>query len=420
MMKKIVSCFTGLSLFVIFCFSSQSCAEFKLGVENISNAFIKKICPAEKPCVVGLITNQTGVDQKGNRTIDILQQRGLNLTYVFAPEHGLNGVLAERDVHDSKDAKTDIPIISLYGNGSGKMISSEMMNSLDVLFFDIQDSGMRHYTYISTLLNTMKLAAEYNKPFVVLDRPNPLGSIMEGPLVEPGLISFISIAPIPLRHGMTIGELAWYFNGHVLEKSAQLHVVPMHDYNRTHGFMGTFVHQLSPNLQSLQSCYGYSFLGLFGEIEPFDVGVGTPMAFRYIGLPEKMHCSKQLWHEAQNIFSVYGVKSSFHHHTNSKTKKLSMGLSLEFPAMSDVDSFQLFIALLQLFKKEGIAFSFSAAFDKAVGTKDVQKVIAGQITEKDFFNTLHQGLCGFYQSARKSFLYKPFPKLTKKVKMNYT
>src|SRR5207249_6044556 len=142
---------------------------------------------------------------------------------------------------------------------------------LDCLVFDIQDSGMRHYTYISTLLNTMKIAAEYKKPYIVLDRPNPLGGMMQGPLVQPDLISFISIAPIPLRHGMTIGELAHYFNGHILEKSAILHVIPMHDYNRMNGFAGTFLHQLSPNLLSLQSCYGYSFLGLLGEVEPFDV-----------------------------------------------------------------------------------------------------------------------------------------------------
>lgn len=400
---------------VVFCFVPLVGAEFRLGVENISNAFIKKICPAEKKtCIVGLITNQTGVDQQGKRTIDILRQRGLNLTYVFAPEHGMSGVLAERDVYDSRDEKTGIPVISLYGNGSGKMISAEMMNAIDVLIFDIQDSGMRHYTYISTLLNTMKLAAEYNTAFVVLDRPNPLGSIMEGPLVEQGLTSFISIAPIPLRHGMTIGELAWYFNGHVLQKPAQLHVVPMRNYDRTQGFMGNFLHQLSPNLQTLQSCCGYSFLGLFGEIEPFDVGVGTHMAFRCLAIPDATHCNQLIWQKAQKIFSLYGVKSFSYYHTNEKTKKLSKGLRLEFSLMSEVHSFQLFIALLQLFKREQIPFSFSAAFDKAVGTKNVKKLIAGEMTEEFFFATLQQDLLQFYQVARKSFFYKPYPKLQKK------
>lgn len=384
---------------------------FKLGVENIPTSLFKKVCPHKKndSCMVGLITNQTGVDQKGVRTIDILVQRGCALRYIFAPEHGLNGVLAERDVHDSVDKKTGVPIISLYGNGSGKMIAPEYLNTIDFLMFDIQDSGMRHYTYISTLLNTMKIAAEHNKPFVVLDRPNPLAKVMEGPLVAPELISFISIAPIPLRHGMTIGELAWYFNKHVLDKPAVLHVVKMKNYNRTQGFVGELVHQLSPNLQSLQSCYGYSFLGLLGEIEPFDVGVGTPMAFRCIALPENMHVPHDVWERLQTILSSFGVQSFPYHHINTKNKKKNRGLRLEFSDINDLHAFELFITILQFFKKEKITFSFSAAFNKAVGTKDVQELIAGNVSERQFFRHIHKDLQRFHRRAQSSFFYQPAP-----------
>ena len=241
--------------------------------------------------------------------------------YIFAPEHGLNGTLAERDVHDAIDAKTHIPIISLYGNGTGKMISDAQMNDLDLLIFDIQDSGMRHYTYISTLLNTMKVAAEYGKAYIVLDRPNPLGSLMEGPLVDQSLISFISIASIPLRHGMTIGELALYFNRYVLKKAAPLQVIKMENYDKSTGFAGTFIHQLSPNLQSLQSCYGYSFLGLLGEIEPFDIGIGTPMAFRCITLPEAVVVPKGMWLRLQAVLSSFGVRSFLYDHVNPKNNR---------------------------------------------------------------------------------------------------
>ena len=392
---------------------------FKLGVENIPPSLAHIICPHKKKniCTVGLITNQTGVDQKGHRTIDILQEHGsIKLDYIFVPEHGLNGILAERDVHDSTDKKTGIPVVSLYGNGSGKMIQAEHMSAIDFLIFDIQDSGMRHYTYISTLLNTMKIAAEYKKPFVVFDRPNPLGSAMEGPLVDPALISFISIASIPLRHGMTIGELAWYFNRFVLDKPVALHVVKMSGYDRSQGFVGDLIHQLSPNLQSLQSVYGYSFLGLLGEVEPFDVGVGTHMAFRCITLPEIMNISPAVWQRLQRILRSFGVKSFPYHHINKKNKRISKGLRLEFSDMSNVCAFELLIAVLQFFKRENIAFSFSAAFNKAVGTKDVQEVIAGTLSENVFFKQIAHDLQQFRKRAQRSFFYLPAPVITRTLK----
>ncbi|HLW72431.1 MAG TPA: DUF1343 domain-containing protein [Candidatus Babeliales bacterium] len=404
-------CFLQLVFFLPSFGQEKSAVGFKLGVENIPASLFKKVCPHKKKdsCAIGLITNQTGVDQQGKRTVDILVQRGYKPHYIFAPEHGLNGVLAERDVHDSVDKKTGIPVISLYGNGSGKMIAPEYIKNVDSFVFDIQDSGMRHYTYISTLLNTMKIAAENDKPYIVLDRPNPLGSMMEGPLVVPELISFISIAPIPLRHGMTIGELAWYFNRYVLEKPAALHVVKMKNYNRTQGFVGDIMYQLSPNLQSLQSCYGYSFLGLLGEIEPFDVGVGTPMAFRCIALPDALQVSPDVWKRLQVVLDSFGVKSFFYHHINKKNKKMSKGLRLEFAAISDLHAFELFIAILQFFKKEQIPFSFSASFNKAVGTQKVQEVIAGTLPIKLFFNEIMQDLRTFHKRAQCSFFYQPLP-----------
>lgn len=408
----------------IFCFSVVlvelpalfAMSEFKLGVENIPASLTKKICPHKKKdlCMFGLITNQSGVDQKGNRTIDILTQRGCSLRYIFAPEHGFAGVAAERDVHDSVDKKTGIPIISLYGNGTGKMIAPEYMDNIDYLMFDIQDSGMRHYTYISTLLNTMKIAAEYNKPYVVLDRPNPLAGVMEGPLVDSSLISFISIAPIPLRHGMTIGELAWYFNKHVLEKPVALHVVKMKNYDRSKGFVGELINQLSPNLQSLQSCYGYSFLGLLGEVEPFDVGVGTHLAFRCIMLPEAMKIDPGVWKRLEKVLATFGVKSFPYHHTNKKNKKMSKGLRLEFDDINELHAFELLITILRFFKKENISFSFSAAFNKAVGTKNVQELLAGNISRQEFFNHIYKDLRQFYSRAQSSFFYQPLPMIARK------
>jgi len=384
---------------------------FTLGIENMSQDIIKKISthPNKPIYSVGLITNQTGIDQKGKRNIDIIINHGMKLQYIFTPEHGFYGTFDEHTVFDSIDKKTNIPIISLYKQGTGTIISSDHMNKIDCLVFDIQDSGMRHYTYISTLLNTMKMAAQYNKPFLILDRPNPLGGAMEGPLVEPQLISFISIAPIPLRHGMTVGELASYFNQHVLEKPALLHVVPMQGYNRTQGYIGNLRKELSPNLQSLQSCYGYSFLGLLGEIEPFDIGIGTQMAFRCITLPESLPISQSLWNKIEKMLTNYGIKTNPYMHTNKKTKKTNKGLKLHFNDINNQHSFDLFIDLLQMCKAEGVDLSFSASFDKAIGTTKLKKVIVGTLSREIFTQNTNEDLKKFYERARKFFLYKPFP-----------
>jgi len=234
---------------------------------------------------------------------------------------------------------------------------------------------------------------------------------MQGPLVEPDLLSFISIASIPVRHGMTIGELAWYFNAYVLAKPVPLHVVKMRGYNRTNSFVKELLQQLSPNLQSLQSCYGYSFLGLLGEVEPFDVGVGTPMAFRCIALPENVHVPVSFWKKVQTLLSAYGVKSYTYRHLNAKTKKYSKGLRLEFSQINQVRSFELLIDLLLLCKNEHIPFSFSAAFDKAVGTRKVKEVIAGTLSKELFFVDINRELEQFKERAQTSFFYKPFPSI---------
>lgn len=382
-------------------------SSFQLGVENMSAAVLTSMVPHKKsPMCAGLITNQTGVDQHNNRTIDILlKNKCCDIRYIFVPEHGLTGVAAERDVLDSKDEKTSIPIMSLYKNGTGKLIAPDYLKNIDVLIFDIQDSGMRHYTYISTLLNTMKIAAEYNVPFIVLDRPNPLTGLMQGPLVDSDLISFISIAAIPLRHGMTIGELARYFNEYELKKTVSLHVVAMTEYDRTRGFMGKWLQQLSPNIKSLQSCYGYSFLGLIGEIEPFDVGVGTDLAFRCILLPESLHIAPSFWQHLENILTAYGIKSDRYSHIHPRSKKPTTGVKLEFCTINELKSFELFIDIMQLCKNNNISFSFSKAFNKAVGSKKVQDVIRGTLAKELFLKEINQDVDTFKQKISHLLLY---------------
>ncbi len=379
---------------------------FKLGLENIPDSFLQQL----RTSCIGLITNQTGKDQQGNRNMDVLLERGLNITHIFAPEHGLNGTVdAAKEIYNGADQKTNIPVLSLYGNRTGKIISTKSLNNIDVLIFDIQDSGMRHYTYISTLLRTMEAAAEYNKRIVVLDRPNPLGFRMEGPLVEDDLHSFISIASVPLRHGMTVGELAWYFNLYILKTPAKLQVITMHNYDRRMGLNNTLPQPLSPNIQHIQSCYGYSFLGLLGEIEPFDVGVGTPRAFQCILLPATISFAQKKWQELQELLLSYNIKSRPYSHINKKKKQEYAGLALQINDINTLASFPLLLSVLRFFSQAEVPLSYSPMFNKAVGSKTVRKMLEDRLDYNSFIQSIHMQLIHFFNNARNTFLYKPYP-----------
>lgn len=400
-----------LAILIIF---YHICAyPLSLGIENISDTILRLLgVNSGIPLRVGLITNQTGCDQRGNRSVDVLLKKGVRVTYLLAPEHGFDGkVGAGKSVSDSVDRKTEIPIVSMYGRGgthatSGKCIDPVIIKQLDALCYDLQDVGMRHYTYISTLFRALEAAAEYNKHLLVFDRPNLLGSYMEGPVIsDPLLYSFISIAPIPLRHGMTVGELARYFNRHVLKKPAQLTVIPMKDYVRSRSSIPLFK-PLSPNLQSLQSCQGYSFLGVLGEISPFDIGVGTRYAFQVILLPHSIKFSEHQWGNLAELFRKHGLKT-----VRYATNK-SRGLRFEHIDMKNTASFRLLIDVVNFFKCAGVALAFSPLFDKATGTHLVRELLTDNGTCADLERFVNEGLVNFFNQAKDSFLYKPFPAIT--------
>lgn len=387
---------------------------FRLGLEAVSNVLVQQLKhPDGTPYRIGLVTNQTGVDQKGGRNIDVLLEKKLTIVRLFAPEHGIDGtILAEKDVCDTVDAKTGIPVVSLYGKCSGKNIDPKMVADLDALMFDMQDSGMRHYTYISTLLCVLKAAVAYDKHLIVLDRPNPLGARMEGPLVDPGLESFISIAPIPLRHGMTIGELAWFFNHHVLPTAAKLKVVKMENHQRNHGVQQEFKNPLSPNIQNLHSCYGYSFLGLLGEVEPFDVGVGTPKAFACITMPESKKVLVTVWQQLIKQLATHGISAQPYKYYNERKKNNYEGVELVKVAnINQLASFELFLTVVNLFKAHGIPLTCSKMFDKAVGTRMVQSMMCGTTEHGNLIATVNTKLKEFYSKAKGAFMYEPFPAL---------
>jgi uncharacterized protein YbbC (DUF1343 family) len=235
---------------------------------------------------VGLITNAAGVDGAGVSTIDRLAHApGVRLVALFAPEHGIRGTAAPGEaVADTVDAATGIPIYSVYGSGRGAPTPGQLAG-LDVLVVDLQDAGTRTWTYVTTMIRSMRAARDAGKPIVVLDRPDPIGCRVQGPLLDSAFTSAIGALPVPLRHGMTIGELARLANAE-LRVGADLHVVPVRGWRRCAWFDATglpFVRP-SPNLPDLEALAWYSGTVLF-EATNLSSGRGTDAPFRQVGAP---------------------------------------------------------------------------------------------------------------------------------------
>ena len=233
---------------------------------------------------IGLVTNQSAIDGTGLRSAWVLAHApGVALRVLFAPEHGLNGDI-DAPFGNTIDAATGLPVISLYGNG--QRFPERSLDGLDALVFDLQDAGVRFFTYETTLGYTLEAAAARGIPVFVLDRPDPLGAArFGGPLLEAGHTSFTGYTALPLQPGMTPGELARYFNGerHI---GAELHVIPMSGYRREMSFVDTGLAwtPLSPNLRTPQALALYPDVALI-EGANVSVGRGTPHPFEWIGAP---------------------------------------------------------------------------------------------------------------------------------------
>ncbi|MGW8257675.1 MAG: exo-beta-N-acetylmuramidase NamZ family protein [Thermoguttaceae bacterium] len=308
----------GLSFFGFFLLAEQVAAAdqpgcshnvpVKLGVDVLFEKHLDLITGKR----VGLITNPTGLDSKLNSTIQRFRaQPDVTLVALYGPEHGVRGnAQAGEHVRFYFDKQLKLPVFSLYGQTrkppvdmftnidaymrefdtqhTGKQVQPDMLKSVDVLVFDIQDVGTRVYTYIATMAYAMQAAAESGIPFVVLDRPNPInGVVMEGPVLEyPKYSSFIGLYPIPLRHGMTVGELAQLFNAKYLSKKAKLTVVPMENWRRAEWFDQTSLPWVlpSPNLPTLESAIVYPGQVIL-EGTNLSEGRGTTKPFEFFGAP---------------------------------------------------------------------------------------------------------------------------------------
>jgi uncharacterized protein YbbC (DUF1343 family)/CubicO group peptidase (beta-lactamase class C family) len=263
---------------------------------------------------VGLLTNQTGIDSQGRRTIDVLAHApGISLDAIFSPEHGVTGTLDTTQIGNTKDAATGIPVYNVYGaSDAARRPSLDILQQLDAVVVDLQDAGVRFYTYESSIGYFLEAAAKAGIEVVVLDRPNPItGSFVQGPMPEPGRESFVNYAAVPVRHGMTMGELANMYNAE-RNINAKLSVIPMSGWMRGDWFDSTGLDWVnpSPNLRSLNEATLYPGVGLV-EGTNVSVGRGTDTPFELLGAPWIKGKDLAQYLNSRNISGVRFVAVSF-------------------------------------------------------------------------------------------------------------
>ncbi len=304
---------------------------------------------------LGVITNQTGVDRSGRRTIDLLAHApGVKLVALFSPEHGPSGNVDE-EVPSSTDAATGLPVYSLYGQT--RRPTPRMLEGIDTLVFDIQEAGVRFYTYATTMGYAMEEAAKRRIAFYVLDRPNPLGGErIEGPMLDRDRLSFTGYFPMPVRHGMTLGELAQMFNAEN-HLGAELHVVAMTNWHRRDTYEATGLAWIppSPNLPTLEALLLYPGVEIL-QAGGVSVGRGTDAPFQLLGAPWIRAAELADALDARSVPGVRFAPSSFTPRSGLYQGQACQGVALAIADRGSLDSMRMALeiaaTLAKLYPKE--------------------------------------------------------------------
>ena len=356
--------------------------------------------PLLKDKKVGIVTNQTGVlnyyspeeTQVNLNIVDFLLAKKINLQKIYAPEHGFRGTAdAGEHVVDGKDTKTGLPIISLYGDN--KKPKAEQLADIDVVVFDLQDVGARFYTYISSLHYIMEACAENNIQLFVLDRPNPNGSIVDGPSLEKEFNSFVGMHPIPLLHGMTIGEYAQMINGEKWLKNevkCKLTVIPCLNYK--HDIFYSLPMKPSPNLPNDQAINLYASLCLF-EGTNVSVGRGTEKQFQIYGSPF-LPKSEFSFTPIPNFGAkepLYKNQLCYGEDLTKATKVSKLELKWIIKAYNETSDKTKF---------------FNPFFTKLAGTKKLQQQIEAGTSDADIRKSWEKGLSEFKVMRKKYLIYE--------------
>lgn len=367
--------------------------DFKTGADNF-----EKYIPLLKNKKVGIVTNQSGILTNKTHLVDFLLTEKINIQKIYAPEHGFRGTAdAGEVIKDGKDIKTGLPIISLYGNN--KKPKPEQLAGIDVMVFDLQDVGARFYTYISSLHYVMEACAENNISLIVLDRPNPNGGIVDGPILEKEFTSFVGMHPIPVLHGMTIAEYANMINGEKWlnpstssggQAQCKLTVIPCENYKRTM-FYDLLV-KPSPNLPNAQSINLYASLCFF-EGTNVSVGRGTEKQFQIYGSPYLNKGSFSFTPQPNE-----GAKDPTYN------GKLCYGEDLtQIKLVNKLELKWLMKAYAETADKSKF---FNSFFTKLAGTKKLQEQIEKGISETDIRASWQNGLEQFKEVRKKYLIYE--------------
>ena len=359
----------------------------KTGAENY-----EKYLPLLKGKNVGIVTNQTSIVDEKTHLVDFLLAKNVKIKTIFAPEHGFRGKAdAGEHVNDEIDAKTGLQIVSLYGKNSKP--KPEQLQGIDVVVFDIQDVGSRFYTFISTLHIVMEACAENNVPIIVLDRPNPVGSIVDGPILEKEFSSFVGMDVIPILHGMTFGEYAKMLNGEKwLENGVQckLTVIECKNYKREMPYHLPV--KPSPNLPNDQSINLYASLCLF-EGTNVSMGRGTETQFQIYGSP----------YLPKSDF-VFTPKPNFGAKEPTYNGVLCYGEDLtQYPKLDKIELKWLIKAYNTTSDKSRF---FNKFFTRLAGTKKLQEQIEAGVSEEEIRNSWKEGLENFKKMRAKYLIYK--------------
>jgi len=383
MIRLLVSVFF---ISVVLSCQAQRKDKLVLGAEQLTD-----ITQRLKGKRVGLVVNNTALVGK-THLADTLQSSGVNLVKIFGPEHGFRGDAADGElVKDSIDQKTGVLVVSLYGKN--KKATPAQLKDVDVLVFDIQDVGARFYTYISTLHYVMEACAENGKKLIVLDRPNPNGSYVDGPILQPELKSFVGMHPIPITHGMTIGEYALMINGEGwLEGGVrcELEIVKMKNWKHDDEY--SLPVKPSPNLPNDQAVRLYPSICLF-EGTNISLGRGTQMPFLVLGSPELK--------DMPFTFTPIPIKGMSLE--PPLKNKLCYGMDLREVNVERKVDLKYVLTFYKMYPDK--EHFFTKYFDTLAGTTELKQQIKDGLTEDQIRVSWQAGLTEFKTKRSKYLLY---------------
>lgn len=383
----------------------SSRTKLRTGAERLFEQGLSKL----QGKAVGVVANHTSLLRDGTHIVDELLENGIKVTQVFAPEHGFRGTAdAGEAVESGVDKRTGLPIISLYGKN--KKPSKKQMEGLEIVVFDIQDVGSRHYTYIGTMTYVMEASAEAGIPFIVLDRPNPNGWYVDGPVLESGNNSFIGMHEIPIVHGMSIGEYAQMVNGENWLKAGlkvDLEVIPCDGYTHSMRWEDTGLAWTppSPNLGTEYSAYLYPAI-CWLEPTPVSLGRGTHDAFSILGAPwYKMTSTNFRGLEAEK-YSFTPVSLPGKSKYPKFQDKECLGLKFE----NRVGGRDLFMAGIDIIKElysqapDRKKF-FKKGFNKWPGNHSFQRQIESGLSSSEIYESWQEEVRKFQEKRSKYLIY---------------